>query len=64
MNVTNKRYQIALKYKDRDLDSVPKYQIEYDLEDLGISMKPFYDKKTMQSVLAVVCSNILEEGIK
>lgn len=62
MTITNKRYRIADKYRNKDMDSVPKYQIEYDLESLGISMKPFYNKRIMQDVLKLVCTRIIEEG--
>lgn len=64
-NITNKRYHIACKYRNGDIQNVPKYQIEYDLEALGVTTKPFFDKETLEDILKVVCDHIIrsvEEG--
>lgn len=64
-NIATKRYRIACKYKDETIQNIPKYQIEYDLEALGVTVKPFFDKETLEDILKVVCTHIIksiEEG--
>lgn len=61
MNIANKRYKIANKYENIDMSNIPKYQLEYDLEDLGITVKPFYDKDTLVDILSVVINHIIQD---
>lgn len=63
MKITNKVYNVAVKYLDKGyVESLSKMRITSDLSNMGVEVKPWIDEKTIKDLAIVLSSRVLESS--
>ena len=59
MKLSKKALYVISKYKDEEyMNGVPKYIIQYDLQSIGIDIKPCYDTEVMKNIIKVLIERV------